>query len=93
MGEPIRTDSVNWMLKKAAHKAEIKKRMSPHLLRHSRGTIARTKGLALDTIAHQFGHESIATTQLYATWADDVYEREYQWLFDQGPQKPTVRRP
>ena len=49
----------------------------------------------MDAIAHQLGHESIATTQLYAQLADEVYEEEYQRFFGDGTDKQPVipRRP
>ena len=50
-----------------------------------------------DAIAHQLGHESIATTQLYAQLADEGYEQEYERFFGDGtgkqlviPRRPTV---
>ncbi len=55
-------------------------------------TFARTKGLALDTIARQMGHESIATTQLYAQLADEVYEQEYLSFFDGNPVNRRVKK-
>lgn len=45
-------------------------------------TIARKRGLPLDAIAIQLGHESIATTPLYARLADDTYEQEYETMFN-----------
>ncbi len=90
--ERIQRDAVNWRVKKAAVKAGIRKRIYAHLLRHTHGTLARTQGLALDTIARQMGHESIATTQLYAQLADEVYEQEYQSFFDGHPVSRVEKR-
>ncbi len=69
------------LVKKYAVKARIAKRVHPHLLRHTHGTIARMNGVPLDAIARQLGHESIATTQLYARIADETYKLEYQAMF------------
>ncbi len=80
-GQPLAQPAVNYLVKKYAAKAGIRKRVYAHLLRHTHGTIARKKGLSLDAIARQLGHEDISTTQLYAQLADDVYEREYQDFF------------
>ncbi len=55
-------------------------------------TLARTKGLALDTIARQFGYESIQTTQLYPHLADETYEQEYQSFFGGSPVNCRVKK-
>jgi integrase len=88
----IDKDAANYRVKKASIKAGIRKRVYAHLLRHTHGSLARTKGLALDTIARQMGHESIATTQLYAQLADEVYEQEYQSFFDGHPANCQVKK-
>lgn len=68
------------------------KRVYPHLLRHTHGTIARKRGLALDTIARQLGHEDISTTQIYARLGDEVYEREYaRFCHQQRPPQQRVK--
>ncbi len=87
----IRRDSIVFRVKKCGVKAGISKRVYPHLLRHSHGTIARSLGLPLDAIARQLGHDSIATTQIYAQLADGVYEQEYQSFFADKPVKRPLR--
>ncbi len=90
--ERVRYNSIIIRVKKAAVKAGITKRVYPHLLRHTHGTVARNHGLPLDSIAHQLGHESVATTQIYAQLADEVYEQEYQSFFAGKPAKRPLHK-
>lgn len=92
--KPYTVEGISYMVKATAVRAGITKRVYPHLLRHTHGTIARKRGIALDTIAHQMGHESIATTQLYAQLADEIYQREYQAFFEpEGVRNPSPQPP
>lgn len=47
-------------------RAEIEKRVHPHLFRHTRAMHLLQDGVKLETIQRLLGHESIATTQIYA---------------------------
>jgi integrase len=44
----------------------INKRISPHVLRHARATFLMENNTPIETIKEILGHESIATTQIYA---------------------------
>jgi integrase/recombinase XerD len=46
--------------------AGIKKHCHPHLLRHTRAMALLRKDVPLEVIQRLLGHESIATTQIYA---------------------------
>lgn len=52
-------------LKKAAAKAKIKKRVSPHVLRHSFATHYLENSGNLMLLKDLMGHESVETTQIY----------------------------
>jgi len=65
-GSPITPDSVRRVLKAAVGKSGVKKRVTPHVLRHSFATHLLEGGADIRTIQVLLGHQSISTTQLYA---------------------------
>ena len=50
---------------KRAEKAGIKKRVHPHLLRHTYGSHLAMAGVDLPTIKELMGHSDISTTMIY----------------------------
>lgn len=70
-GTALSTDAVEWLVNKYAIAAALgcpslaKKRVTPHVLRHSAAMFLREAGVDISVIALWLGHESIASTQIY----------------------------
>ncbi len=58
------------IVKRATIKAGIKKKISPHVLRHSFATHMLEKGVNLKRLQILLGHNSMKTTSIYLHLAD-----------------------
>ncbi|MBV8331334.1 MAG: tyrosine-type recombinase/integrase [Candidatus Eremiobacteraeota bacterium] len=61
----ISYDYVRDVVAQFARRAGIDGSVSPHMLRHSIATHLLERGMDLQTIADQLGHENVATTSIY----------------------------
>jgi site-specific recombinase XerD len=62
---PIDSKTVWYAVREAARRAGIKKKVSPHLLRHSWATHLLERGTDLKTIQMQLGHFDLEATTIY----------------------------
>lgn len=72
-----------WALRKRikaiAHRAKIKKRVHPHLLRHTLATHLLNKGMNIVAVQKILGHERIETTMQYIHLSPEKISSEYQY--------------
>jgi integrase/recombinase XerD len=64
-GEKLSSLSIQMIVKKYANKANIKKHITPHKLRHTFATLALENGISPITISELLGHSSLNTTMRY----------------------------
>lgn len=70
--------SIERELKKIATRAGFKKPVFPHLIRHTFATHSLNVGLDITVLQHLMGHETPATTQIYAQLNDENIRHEYK---------------
>lgn len=59
-------DGLEDMIAKISQRTTIKKKVTPHVLRHTTATIALENGMELSEISELLGHSDISTTLIYA---------------------------
>ena len=76
---PVGSVTVERIVRRAAQRAGIPRRVTPHMLRHTLATALLSRGCDIRYIQKLLGHASVATTQIY-THVDtqalrDAYQR------------------
>ncbi len=81
-GNHLTTRYVQMMIKDYATAAGIKKRVTPHILRHSFATHLLKNGVDIRAIQQLLGHSNLSTTQIYTSvdmqTLKNVYDRAKQ---------------
>ena len=76
-GEPLTPRYIQNMIKKYGNKAGIKKKVTPHVLRHSYATHLLKHGVDIRVIQQLLGHASLSTTQIYTSVDMETVKKVY----------------
>ena len=75
---PYSPRRIQQIVKAAAEGAKIKKRVYPHLLRHSVATTLLERGMPIDQIQKFLGHAKLETTQVYAESTTEMIKESFR---------------
>jgi integrase/recombinase XerD len=76
-GGRLTRQGVTGILKKAAARAGVRKRVTPHTLRHSFATHLLEGGADVRVVQELLGHATLATTQIYTLVTSERLREEY----------------
>ncbi|MCG9898622.1 MAG: site-specific tyrosine recombinase XerD [Hydrotalea sp.] len=88
-GNPLSRIMVFYIIKDAAQKAGINKKISPHTFRHSFATHLVEGGADLRAVQQMLGHESITTTEIYTHLDRDFLRSTLQQFHPAFQSTPT----
>jgi integrase/recombinase XerD len=60
-----------------ANRANISRKVSPHVLRHTFSVTAVKKGISLPAVQRLLGHDHLATTEIYLNLSPEHVIREF----------------
>jgi len=75
---PYSPRRIQQIVRATAATAKIKKRVYPHLLRHSAATLLLERGMPMEQIQKFLGHAKLETTQVYAESTPEMIKDSYR---------------
>lgn len=81
-GQPLSRNAVEAIVRKYARSVGLRRKITPHTLRHSFATTLIKKGADIRSVQVLLGHSSIMTTQIY-THIDDKFLKGVHNLLDE----------
>ena len=79
-GERLSDGGIVYLLGRWIKRSSLKKKITPHVLRHSFATHLMNHGCDIRTVQEMLGHVSLQTTQIYTHVSLDPDERGLQGL-------------
>ena len=84
--EDLLEDSARWsrnvrtierIVRTIANRANISRKVSPHVLRHTFSVTAVQKGISLPALQRLLGHDHLATTEIYLNLSAEHVIKEF----------------
>jgi integrase/recombinase XerD len=70
--------TIQRLIKDIASRAQITRRVTPHVLRHTFSVTALQKGISLPTLQRLLGHDHLATTGIYLNLSPEYVIQEFR---------------
>ena len=69
--------TIQRMVKQVANRAHIRRKVSPHVLRHTFSVTCIQKGISTRALQEILGHDRLATTEIYLNLSPEDVIREF----------------
>jgi site-specific recombinase XerD len=92
-GKPIHHRTVGEIVATAGFKAGLRRRISPHVMRHTFATHLLEDGVPLQVIQMLLGHERIQTTSIYTHVSTDMLAAVKSPFDTKAPRPPRAESP
>lgn len=63
---PLKKNMLEAIIREVGHRSNVRKRVTPHILRHTCATQAVNSGMPIEDVSKLLGHSSVNTTMIYA---------------------------
>jgi integrase/recombinase XerD len=70
--------TIQRLITRAANRAAISRKVSPHVLRHTFSVTAILKGISLPSLQRLLGHDRLTTTEIYLNISPEEVIKEFQ---------------
>jgi integrase/recombinase XerC len=77
-GTRLTTRAMHQIIEKAAREAGVRRRIGPHVVRHTFATHLVDAGCDLRSVQEMLGHKSLSTTQIYAHVTPERLQKVYK---------------
>ncbi len=70
--------TIQRLVKKIANRAQVSRKLSPHVLRHTYSVTCIQKGISLPALQRLLGHDHLSTTEIYLNLSPEMVIEEFQ---------------